>query len=179
MRTFLYHQCCSCTIRSLTFWQSPPWAGRVWTGCISWGRRSRRACWRTCPGRRGWGRGGRSAAPLPPPPPPPPPPGYTGLSQPARGRATEGSWISNWELLQVAVLWIRNDFLLDPDRIFRWFRIRNRIRILFRILHEFFLAFLPYILPMYTSLCKVPYRLHIRTKYKLLLGIFCKGIYIF
>ncbi len=145
-------KCCSSTILSLTFRQSPPWAGRVWTGCISWGRRSRLACWRTCPGRRGWGRGGRPAAP----PPPPPPAGYTGLFQPARDRATGGSWISNWELLLlVAVLWIRKDFFRIRIRLFGWFRIRNRIRILFLIIHEFFLVFFTQISPLYPSLCKV------------------------
>ncbi len=59
------------------------------------------------------------------------------------------------------------------------FRIRIRIRTLFLILHEFFLKFLTYILPLYS--CLVNVRLLIMMRYKLFRGIFFwqKGIYIF
>jgi hypothetical protein len=46
------------------------------------------------------------------------------------------------------VLWIPNDFS-DPDPIFSWFQIR----ILFRVLQEFFLIFLTENLPLHPS-CK-------------------------
>jgi hypothetical protein len=63
-------------------------------------------------------------------------------------------------------LWFLNEFFRVWIRIllFSWFLIR----ILFRILKDFFLIFLTLILPLYSSLVSECARLHIMTRYKLL-----------